>query len=387
MHSLKLLLPVLAMIFCCLTAFAEVSYKEELSSEEQTASTLIENGKDAEASMILRPLADKGRATAQNLLGEMYRLQKDYAAAAKWYGMAAKQGNARAQNNMGRLYTVGHGVNKDDKEAAAWFRKAAEQGFAKAQNNLSVMYSTGRGVPKDPVEASNWCKKAAENSDPTAMANLAERYKMGVGVTKNLEESLKWFKRAAENNLARAQIILGSYYQYGEQVPKDLEAARKWYGLAASQGLADAGDCLIAMEPTAKQLELGAIMLVPGQRFVVNFDIRNNQLVNAKILESQNNIEFPGTEKSAEQQPKVIPNTIECSMSFNPKEKQTILKIQNHFQENFLYECSIQSDEEPIFTRTTVVPVRAGIGAYEMWPYKINKIMILFARLEPKSRS
>jgi TPR repeat protein len=35
---------------------------------------------------------------------------QDYATAAKFYRLAAEQGNARAQNNLGSLYDSGQGV-------------------------------------------------------------------------------------------------------------------------------------------------------------------------------------------------------------------------------------------------------------------------------------
>ena len=50
--------------------------------------------------------------------------------------LAAEQGHADAQNNLGWRYGNGEGVPQDDAEAVAWFRLAAEQGHADAQNNL-----------------------------------------------------------------------------------------------------------------------------------------------------------------------------------------------------------------------------------------------------------
>eukprot|EP00931_Biecheleriopsis_adriatica_P043236 TRINITY_DN2472_c0_g1_i11.p4 TRINITY_DN2472_c0_g1~~TRINITY_DN2472_c0_g1_i11.p4 ORF type:complete len:103 (-),score=28.68 TRINITY_DN2472_c0_g1_i11:8-316(-) len=56
----------------------------------------------------------------------------------------------------------GRGVEKDEVEAARLFRLAAEQGDADAQYNLGVMYRDGRGVPKDEVEAARLYGLAAE---------------------------------------------------------------------------------------------------------------------------------------------------------------------------------------------------------------------------------
>src|SRR5689334_9494340 len=47
----------------------------------------------------------------------------------------AKQGDVKAQFNLGWLYDAGSGVPKDLKQAVDWYRQAAAQGSAEAQNN------------------------------------------------------------------------------------------------------------------------------------------------------------------------------------------------------------------------------------------------------------
>lgn len=49
----------------------------------------------------------------------------DYALAAQLIRSLAEQGNARAQNNMGGLYTQGRGVPQDFVRAYMWFNVAA----------------------------------------------------------------------------------------------------------------------------------------------------------------------------------------------------------------------------------------------------------------------
>lgn len=69
----------------------------------------------------------------------------------------AEQGDAKAQNELGRLYANGgRNVTRDDAQAAAWYRKAAEQGNADAQLQLAISYDLGQGVPKDVTEAAKW---------------------------------------------------------------------------------------------------------------------------------------------------------------------------------------------------------------------------------------
>ena len=58
------------------------------------------------------------------------------------------------------MYANGDGVPQDDVKAAQWSRLAAEQGVASAQYNLGLMYTTGQGVPHDQVEAHMWLNLA-----------------------------------------------------------------------------------------------------------------------------------------------------------------------------------------------------------------------------------
>src|SRR5258708_6387990 len=86
---------------------------------------------------------------------DAYR-EKNYAEAMRWYRTAADKGLAKAQYNIGVLYTSGLGVPNDYAEAARWYRKAADQGFAPAQYYLGVLYENGAGMRKDKTQARYW---------------------------------------------------------------------------------------------------------------------------------------------------------------------------------------------------------------------------------------
>jgi TPR repeat protein len=60
----------------------------------------------------------------------------------------AEEGDAKAQFTLGTLYSNGKGVPQDDAEAARWFRMAAEQGNEKAQASLRRL--TGDQTPETP---------------------------------------------------------------------------------------------------------------------------------------------------------------------------------------------------------------------------------------------
>ena len=55
----------------------------------------------------------------------------------------AKKGNAEAQSDLGYRYENGDGVKQSYQEAAKWYTLAAEQGENNAQNNLAIMYEWG----------------------------------------------------------------------------------------------------------------------------------------------------------------------------------------------------------------------------------------------------
>jgi uncharacterized protein len=106
----------------------------------------------------LKQRAEGGDAEAQNQLAAecLTAEPPDFDEAVKWLRMAADQGNAGAQNNLGTLYLHGEGVKQGDKEAVKLFRKAAEQGIAAAQANLGNCCAMGRGVPQSWEEAYFW---------------------------------------------------------------------------------------------------------------------------------------------------------------------------------------------------------------------------------------
>jgi TPR repeat protein len=96
---------------------------------------------------------------------------QDYAEAVKWYRLAAAQGDASAQFNLGVMYSSGQGVLQDYAEAVKWYRLAAAQGDASAQLNLGVMYGTGKGLLQDYIKAHALYNLSATKGNATAMKN------------------------------------------------------------------------------------------------------------------------------------------------------------------------------------------------------------------------
>ena len=77
----------------------------------------------------LRALAQKGDADAH---------PQDYQEeAVKLIHLAADQGDANAQFNLGVMYDQGQGVPQDYQQAVKWYRLAADQGHASALRLLN----------------------------------------------------------------------------------------------------------------------------------------------------------------------------------------------------------------------------------------------------------
>jgi uncharacterized protein len=95
----------------------------------------------------------------------------DYATALKEWRPLANKGDAQAQVMLGGMYGAGWGVAKDDAEAVRWYRLAADQGYARAQALLGDMYLYGDGVPQNYVQAYMWSNLAAEQGQEFARAN------------------------------------------------------------------------------------------------------------------------------------------------------------------------------------------------------------------------
>src|SRR5207248_5755149 len=79
-------------------------------------------------------------------------------------------------------------------EAVKWFGTAAAQDYALAQNRLGVMYERGQGVAQDHVEAYQWYTLAAGNDQN--VFGVANRETLACRLT--AEQILKGQARAEE---------------------------------------------------------------------------------------------------------------------------------------------------------------------------------------------
>lgn len=155
---------------------------------------------------------------------------------------AAERGDARAQDELGRVYAEGRGVKIDYSEAARWFRKAADQGDPSGLNHLGEVFEAGQGVPLNHDEAVKYYRAVARQDDPGGQYNLAVVYAFGRGVEKNDADAAGCYLKAARHGEALAQFNIGQRYDLGRGVPKDPIEAHTWLALAADQGHRGVGE-------------------------------------------------------------------------------------------------------------------------------------------------
>ena len=122
----------------------------------------------------LESAVDQKQIDAARFLG-MVHLQGrhgqpiNYQKSLQYLFIAAKAGDADAQNSLGFLYSGPYLGEENPSEAQHWFRKAAISGNTKAQSNLgSTLWKFGESDRQVRIEALMWLWKAKEAGEITA---------------------------------------------------------------------------------------------------------------------------------------------------------------------------------------------------------------------------
>lgn len=109
----------------------------------------------------------------------------DFELAADIYKRLAHKGDARAQTDLGFLYSVGQGVPQDFTTAVRWFRMATRQGHAPAMLLLAGFYASGHGVQRSSIEAYKFYSLASvlgQNAEQVRLAS-SRRDALAIGMT------------------------------------------------------------------------------------------------------------------------------------------------------------------------------------------------------------
>lgn len=121
----------------------------------------------------LEQAAEAGHAQAQTLFGYILDKAEDNEAAARYYRMAADQGNAEGAYWLAALYANGEGLARDVSEAFRWFSFAAEQGYGPAIEVVANAYLEGTlGRTKDKAKGIGWLQRGADSGYGPAQEKL-----------------------------------------------------------------------------------------------------------------------------------------------------------------------------------------------------------------------
>lgn len=120
--------------------------------------------------------------------------RNDYSRAAGLLLPLAERGNARAQAMVGFMYATGQGLPQAYDAAGYWYRLAAEKGDTTAQYLLGLAYDKGQGVPQDDVAAYKWLNLAAANAP------------------RRLRENFAKLRNAVASKMSRGQIAAGQWH-------------------------------------------------------------------------------------------------------------------------------------------------------------------------------
>ncbi|HTV79563.1 MAG TPA: tetratricopeptide repeat protein [Steroidobacteraceae bacterium] len=205
----------------------------------EKAQRALQDGDYVTAMDLARPLADRGNAKAQSLVGQMYEqgfgTVRDPDRASRWYRKAAVQGDTAAELALGSLYLIGKAVPKDVPEGVRWIEKAAEGGNVQAMTSLAFLYRGGGPVAPDALQEWRWALKAARKGDATSRYTVCSVYLAGqLGQPQNPSQAYRWCRLAAAQGIFDAELTLGDLFAAGEGVSRDKRQAAQWYHQAAA---------------------------------------------------------------------------------------------------------------------------------------------------------
>lgn len=146
--------------------------------------------------------------------------------------------------NKGEDYYYGRGVVQSYSEAARWYKVAAGEGNVQAMKDLGYLYRSGKNGAADLEESYRWYRDAADKGDAYAMMRVGICYEEGEGVQRDYAEAMRWYKKSATAGEAKSKLYIGLLYKNGKGVPASKTEARKWISESASAGVADAKTAL-----------------------------------------------------------------------------------------------------------------------------------------------
>lgn len=174
---------------------------------------------------------------------------------------AAKDGNARAQYGLARLYLSGQLGSRMTERARALLEAAASTGNKPALHDLMVLRQDSPARPGDRKQAIEWFLREAKHGSVDAEYSVGRAFYLGLGVRRSYADARKWFRRAANQGHVLAQAMLAEIYRLGLGTTKSERQAVDWYRRAAAGGDAESqyrwGVWLLARAKTKRERDHG----------------------------------------------------------------------------------------------------------------------------------
>ena len=226
MYGLKILRFSTKYLTGLVLLFSLVNCANSASSNKQTiekAQQLLGKQEFTKALNLAMPLAQKGDAAAQAVVGSLYfytdkNSHHDPKKGLYWLRKSANNGNAVGQFRLGMNLvdlksTMNPGPKKEKlkKEAIKWFTASSEQGHAFAQMELGKIYMMGLlGVKRDRIKAIKWFKLASN------------RFNHVSGARNTIAASSKGFADGFINNMVENKLVTQAQYKQA------LSEAEQW---------------------------------------------------------------------------------------------------------------------------------------------------------------
>ncbi|MGD7070307.1 tetratricopeptide repeat protein [Acetobacter sp. AAB5] len=152
----------------------------------------------------------------QLMLGQIYLNNGKFSDAFSMFEVAARSGDSRALNMLGRAYERGWGVKCNASIAAMYFSHAAFMGEGWAMFNLADLYLAGKGVKKDPQKAYHLYILSAQHGVSKAFNMLGLIIEDGLIPELDRRKSIAFFRAAIKSedcwgylNMARYHLLHG----------------------------------------------------------------------------------------------------------------------------------------------------------------------------------
>lgn len=145
---------------------------------------------------------------------------------------------------IGKMYAAGQGTDQDYQKAAEWFQLSADKKYKYAQYSLGALYHRGQGVDQNFDKAFELYLKSAKQGFPYADFEVAKMYRDGIGTDKDKTKARQYFQRAFKGFESleetskddKIQYRLGWMLQNGVGAEQDLIRAKDYYQKSAKMG-------------------------------------------------------------------------------------------------------------------------------------------------------